>query len=361
MNRRFSFQQYRTIDLILFAVMLVFSEAVIVTAARFWFPDQLYTVSVVAALTAIVMMRWGPWAAIHAVLGGAVFCFVSGATAGQFVIYCIGNLGSLAGLLLIRLWGKEAIREDVFRSLAFAIATQLCMQLGRGLVALAMGHELSRCVGFITTDAAISRELLQKALSEDIKDTYNMVSVDGDTSTNDTVLLLANGLAGNEEITEEGEDYEAFCQALHAVNVKLCRMIAGDGEGATALFEVKIIGAESKDQAVTLSKSVVTSNLVKTAIAGHDANWGRILCAMGYSGAQFDPEKVDLFFESAAGKIQIMKDGISAGYSEEEATKILSEAEVTAIADIKMGSFTATAWGCDLTHEYININADYRS
>ena len=216
-------------------------------------------------------------------------------------------------------------------------------------------------LGFITTDAAISKELLQKALSEDIRDTYNMVSVDGDTSTNDTVLLLANGQAGNTEITEEGEDFKTFCQALHAVNVKLCRMIAGDGEGATALFEVKIIGAESKEQAVTLSKSVVTSNLVKTAIAGHDANWGRILCAMGYSGAQFDPEKVDLFFESAAGKIQIMKDGISAGYSEEEATKILSEAEVTAIADIKMGSFTATAWGCDLTHEYININADYRS
>ena len=152
MNRRFSFQQYRTIDLILFAVMLVFSEAVIVTAARFWFPDQLYTVSVVAALTAIVMMRWGPWAAIHAVLGGAVFCFVSGATAGQFIIYCIGNLGALAGLLLIRLWGKEAIRQDVIRSLVFAIATQLCMQLGRGLVALALGNELSRCVGFITTD-----------------------------------------------------------------------------------------------------------------------------------------------------------------------------------------------------------------
>ena len=216
-------------------------------------------------------------------------------------------------------------------------------------------------LGFITTDAAISKELLQKALSEDIRDTYNMVSVDGDTSTNDTVLLLANGQAGNTEITEEGEDFKTFCQALHAVNVKLCRMIAGDGEGATALFEVKIIGAESKEQAVKLSKSVVTSNLVKTAIAGHDANWGRILCAMGYSGAQFDPEKVDLFFESAAGKIQIMKDGISAGYSEEEATKILSEAEVTAIADIKMGSFTATAWGCDLTHEYININADYRS
>ena len=162
-------------------------------------------------------------------------------------------------------------------------------------------------------------------------------------------------------IDTKNEDYKAFCEALHAVNACLCRKIAGDGEGASALFEVKIIGAETKEQAVTLSKSVVTSSLVKTAICGHDANWGRILCAMGYSGAQFDPEKVDLFFESAAGKIQIMKDGVAADYSEEEATKILSEPEVTAIADIKMGNKEATAWGCDLTYDYIKINADYRS
>ena len=216
-------------------------------------------------------------------------------------------------------------------------------------------------LGFITTDAAISKELLVKALKEDIRDTYNMVSVDGDTSTNDTVLLLANGMAGNAVIDSEGEAYEAFKEALHAVNVTLCRKIAGDGEGATALFEVKIIGAESKAQAVTLAKSVVTSNLVKTAICGHDANWGRILCAMGYSGAVFDPEVVDLWFESAAGRIQIMDGGIAADYSEEEATRILSEPEVTAIADIKMGDCTATAWGCDLTHGYIDINADYRS
>ena len=147
----------------------------------------------------------------------------------------------------------------------------------------------------------------------------------------------------------------------HSHCLCLCRKIAGDGEGASALFEVKIIGAETKEQAVTLSKSVVTSSLVKTAICGHDANWGRILCAMGYSGAQFDPEKVDLFFESAAGRIQIMKDGVAADYSEEEATKILSEPEVTAIADIKMGNKEATAWGCDLTYDYIKINADYRS
>mgnify|MGYP002795566460 FL=1 len=216
-------------------------------------------------------------------------------------------------------------------------------------------------LSFVTTDANISKELLQEALSQDVKDTYNMVSVDGDTSTNDTVLLLANGLAGNEKITEKGPDYETFCQALNYVNTALAKKIAGDGEGATALFEVKIIGAESKEQAVTLSKSVVSSSLTKAAIYGHDANWGRILCAMGYSGARFDPEKVDLYFESRAGRIKIMENGVSTGYSEEEATKILSENEVTAIADIKMGDCTATAWGCDLTYDYVKINADYRS
>ena len=216
-------------------------------------------------------------------------------------------------------------------------------------------------LGFVTTDVKISKKMLQEALSEDVKDTYNMVSVDGDTSTNDTVLLLANGLAENTEITEKGEDYETFKAALNYINTTLAKKIAGDGEGATALFEVKIIGAESKEQAVTLSKSVVTSSLTKAAIYGHDANWGRILCAMGYSGAKFDPEKVDLFFESKAGKIQIIENGVAVNYSEEEATKILSEEAVTAIADVKMGDATATAWGCDLTYDYIKINADYRS
>ena len=216
-------------------------------------------------------------------------------------------------------------------------------------------------LSFVTTDAAISKKMLQKALSESVKDTYNMVSVDGDTSTNDTVLLLANGVAGNPEITEEGEDYRKFAEALNHVNTELAKKIAGDGEGATALFEGKVIGAESKEQAVTLSKSIVTSSLTKAAIYGHDANWGRILCAMGYSGAQFDPEQVDLYFESAAGKLKIIENGVSTGYSEEEATKILSEQEVTAIADVKMGDAHATAWGCDLTYEYVKINADYRS
>lgn len=216
-------------------------------------------------------------------------------------------------------------------------------------------------LAFITTDAAITKEALQKALSEDVEDTYNMISVDGDTSTNDTAILLANGLAGNQEITYASPEYETFKEALHMVNETLAKKMAGDGEGATALFEVKVVGAESIKQAKTLAKSVVCSNLTKAAIAGHDANWGRILCAMGYSGVQFDPEKVDLFFESKAGKLQIIENGVSTDYSEEVATKILSEPEITATADIKMGDYSATAWGCDLTHEYININADYRS
>ena len=216
-------------------------------------------------------------------------------------------------------------------------------------------------LAFITTDAAITKEALQKALSEDVEDTYNMISVDGDTSTNDTAILLANGLAGNQEITYASPEYETFKEALHMVNETLAKKMAGDGEGSTALFEVKVVGAESIKQAKTLAKSVVCSNLTKAAIAGHDANWGRILCAMGYSGVQFDPEKVDLFFESKAGKLQIIENGVATDYSEEVATKILSEPEITATADIKMGDYSATAWGCDLTHEYININADYRS
>lgn len=216
-------------------------------------------------------------------------------------------------------------------------------------------------LSFVVTDAAISQELLQKALSENIKDTYNMISVDGDTSTNDTCLLLANGMAGNKMVTQEDEDYRAFCEALNYVNTYLAKCMAADGEGATALFEVKVIGAQDKAQAVTLAKSVVMSTLTKAAIFGHDANWGRILCAMGYSGAQFDPEKTDLYFESAAGKLQIIENGVATDYSEEEATKILSEKEVTAIADVKMGDASATAWGCDLTYDYVKINADYRS
>ena len=216
-------------------------------------------------------------------------------------------------------------------------------------------------LAFVTTDVNISKEMLTKAVKANVQDTFNMVSVDRDTSTNDTMLVLANGLAGNKEITEEDEDFKKFSDALLAVNTYLAKQMAGDGEGATALFEVKVTGAENKEQAVTIAKSIVTSNLVKTAIAGHDANWGRILCAMGYSGAEFDPEKVDIYFKSSAGELKIVENGISTGYSEEKATEILSQPEITAVADIKMGSSEATAWGCDLTHEYISINADYRS
>lgn len=221
--------------------------------------------------------------------------------------------------------------------------------------------DMCTMLSFISTDIDISKELLREALSGDVQDTYNMISVDGDTSTNDTVLLLANGLAGNPPITEKNEDYDIFLEALHMVNECLAKKIAADGEGATALFEVKVINARSKEQAVLLSKSIVCSNLTKAAIYGHDANWGRILCAMGYAGTEFNPGLVDLYFESASGKIKIAENGMAAEYSEEQATKILSEKEVTAIADLKSGTYAATAWGCDLTYDYIKINASYRS
>ena len=214
---------------------------------------------------------------------------------------------------------------------------------------------------FVTTDAAISHELLQKALSEDVVDTFNMISVDGDTSTNDTVLVMANGQAENTPITKEGEDYKTFCEALHFIMLELSKKIAGDGEGCTCLFEATVIGAKDKNQARTIAKSVVCSSLTKAAVFGHDANWGRILCAMGYSGAQFDPEVVDIWLESKAGTIKIVENGIATDYSEETATKILSEEEVIAKMDIKEGNETATAFGCDLTYEYVKINGDYRT
>lgn len=216
-------------------------------------------------------------------------------------------------------------------------------------------------LAFVTTDVNISKKLLQEALSADVQDTFNMVSVDGDTSTNDTLLVLANGQAGNHEITEKGADYDTFVEALHYVNETLAKKIAGDGEGATALFEVKVIHADNKEDAKTLAKSVITSSLTKAALFGHDANWGRILCALGYSGAKFDPEAIELYLESSAGKILIFKDGMAADYNEEEATRILSCSEVTALVDMKMGEAKATAWGCDLTYDYVKINADYRS
>lgn len=214
---------------------------------------------------------------------------------------------------------------------------------------------------FITTDCMIKKDLLQKALSEIVNDTFNMISVDGDTSTNDSVLLLANGMAENKIIDTEDENYKKFYEALYYIMEELSKKIAGDGEGCTCLFEVRVLNALTKEDAKTMAKSVVCSSLTKAAIYGHDANWGRILCAMGYSGAEFDPELVDIYFESACGRLQIVKDGMADDYSEEEATKILSKEHVIAICDCKQGTFNATAYGCDLTHEYVNINADYRS
>ncbi len=216
-------------------------------------------------------------------------------------------------------------------------------------------------LGFVTTDANISKEMLQKAVSASVVDSFNMISVDGDTSTNDTLLVLANGLAGNEEITAEGADFKAFCEALDYVTMYLAKKMAGDGEGATALFECQIVGADTKENARTLAKSVICSSLSKAAIFGHDANFGRFLCALGYSGVQFDPENVDLYFQSKSGRIHIYGEGIAKDYSEEEATKILSDEEVTIYVDMHMGEAAATAWGCDLSYEYVKINADYRS
>lgn len=216
-------------------------------------------------------------------------------------------------------------------------------------------------LAFVTTDAVISKELLTKALKEDVTDTFNMISVDGDTSTNDTLLIMANGMAENPEIKDNTPEYEAFKEALHYVNESLAKMMAGDGEGATALLEVKVAGADKKENARILSRSVVSSSLVKAMIYGHDANGGRILCALGYSGVKFDPDKVDLFFESKSGRIQTYKDGAALNFNEEEASKILAEPEVTILVDMKAGTETATAWGCDLTYDYVKINADYRS
>lgn len=216
-------------------------------------------------------------------------------------------------------------------------------------------------LAFVTCDIAISKQLLQKAVSESIIDSFNMISVDGDTSTNDTFLFLANGQAGNPELTEENADYETFKEALNYINTTLAKKMAGDGEGATALFETKVIGARNKNEARILSKSVICSSLTKAAIFGHDANFGRILCALGYSGVDFDPDHVDLYFQGKNDRIHIYGDGVACDYSEEEATKILSEPEVTVLVDMHQGDGEATAWGCDLSYEYVKINADYRS
>ena len=216
-------------------------------------------------------------------------------------------------------------------------------------------------LGFLTTDLAIEKKLLQEALSEAVKDTFNMITVDGDTSTNDSLLILANGLAENAVITEKNEDYATFVKALYFVCEYLSKKMAADGEGATKLFEAKVVNAKSKEDARTLSRAIVASNLSKAAIYGCDANFGRFLCAMGYSGAQFDQNDVELFFESKEGRLQVFDKGTPIVFDEELAVKIMKADEVTIFVDMHEGDAEATAWGCDLTYDYVKINADYRS
>ncbi len=214
---------------------------------------------------------------------------------------------------------------------------------------------------FITTDCAISSEMLQKALSHDITNTFNMLSIDGDTSTNDMVTVLANGLAGNDTITAEGEDFATFMKALNTLTVALCRTIAGDGEGATKLLECVVTGADTLEAAKTAAKSVICSSLLKAAMFGADANWGRVLCAIGYSGADVDISKIDVSFRSAKGEIQVCKDGAGIPFSEEIAKEILLEKEIDILISAGNGPFSASAWGCDLTYDYVKINGDYRT
>ena len=220
---------------------------------------------------------------------------------------------------------------------------------------------LATMLVFITTDAAISPEMLQKALSGDVQNTFNMVSVDGDTSTNDMVTVLANGMAGNETVTSEGADFDAFMAALSSVTVYLCRCIAADGEGATKLLECKVSGAADLETAKTVAKSVICSSLTKAAMFGADANWGRVLSAIGYSGADVDVTKIDVAFASKAGEIKVCENGAGVDFSEDKAKEILLCDEIEILVDLGMGDVESTAWGCDLTYEYVKINGDYRT
>ena len=231
------------------------------------------------------------------------------------------------------------------------------MAKGSGMI----NPNMATMLCFITTDCAISSEMLDKALKSCVVDTFNMITVDGDTSTNDTVLVLANGMAGNEEITSEGADYEIFKEALFAINKDLAMKCVDDGEGATKLMEVIVKGAATKEDARTIASSVTSSNLFKAALFGEDANWGRVLCAMGYSGAKFNPMGVTIHFRSEGGKIMLMDNGTPIVFDEELASKILKEHKINIDIDLSEGSETATAWGCDLTYDYVKINGDYRS
>ena len=253
----------------------------------------------------------------------------------------------------------DTIKKEV--AVEFTIGGKTCRMGGIAKGSGMIHPNMATMLVFITTDCAIAPNLLQKALSTDIKDSFNMVSVDGDTSTNDMVTVLANGLAGNPEITAEGEDFATFMQALNTVTVALCRLIAGDGEGATKLLECVVTGAADTDTAKTVAKSVICSSLLKAAMFGADANWGRVLCAIGYSGAAVDVNKVDVSFRSAKGTIVVCENGAGVDFSEEIAKEILLEKEIDILIGLNSGDATATAWGCDLTYDYVKINGDYRT
>lgn len=243
----------------------------------------------------------------------------------------------------------------------FEIGGKVCKMGGIAKGSGMIHPNMATMLVFITTDCAISSEMLKKALSTDIQTTFNMVSVDGDTSTNDMVTVLANGMAENTEITTDGKDFEVFMKALNTVCVNLCRKIAADGEGATKLLECKVSGSESLEIAKTVAKSVICSSLTKSAMFGADANWGRVLCAIGYSGASVDVEKIDVSFRSSKGEIAVCKDGAGVDFSEEKAKEILLESEIEILINLNSGEYSSTAWGCDLTYDYVKINGDYRT
>ncbi len=265
-----------------------------------------------------------------------------------------GSADAAAGIMT-----TDTVKKEV--AVSFTLGGKTC-RLGGIAKGSGMIHpNMATMLVFITTDVSISAPLLQQALSGDIANTFNMLSIDGDTSTNDMVTVLANGLAGNPCITEENADFAVFMQALNTVNVALCRKIAGDGEGATRLLECAVSGADDEATAKTVAKSVICSSLLKAAMFGADANWGRVLCAIGYSGAKVDVNKIDVAFQSKKGKIAVCKDGSGIAFSEEKAKEILLEDEIEILVDLNSGAAAATAWGCDLTYDYVRINGDYRT
>ena len=253
----------------------------------------------------------------------------------------------------------DTIQKSV--AVEFVLGGKACRMGGIAKGSGMIHPNMATMLVFVTTDAAIAPAMLQKALSEDIKTSFNMVSIDGDTSTNDMVSLLANGMAENEEITAEGPEFDMFCAALHAVTAKLCRLIAGDGEGATKLLTCKVTGGRTEEAAKTAAKSVICSSLLKAAMFGADANWGRVLCALGYSGADLDVNKVDVSFASAKGEIAVCRNGAGIDFSEDNAKEILLEKEIDILVALNDGAFSAEAWGCDLTYDYVKINGDYRT